>query len=163
MKKHSIYCIVAAILLSSCSLFDELGGFQDPTPEGPYPSSTNYDSVMVIVAWDTLKIAERTYETRYAYLINPSYSPNSVDYVIEAIASLKSSTFFSDSLFVTSHFTKGDTLFISTGESVDTTFHPSPESVIEHIPEYNPEKKRWRIATHLVTKLHSINGVPLRE
>ena len=161
MSTRTITYLFMSLIMASCSLF-ELELFQEPIPEGPFPSSQNYDSVLVIVAWDTLKIEDRMYPSRFSYLVNPSFPSNSVNYVIEALSNLDPQCNTCDSLFVEKAFSKGDTLTIST-IVLDTTFYISPKTIRKHVPEYNPEEKLWRVGTHGVWRLHSINGVPLRE
>ena len=159
MKIRTTTYLIAFVLFASCSLLDV---FPEPEPEGPFPSSEPYDSVLVIVGREASSIKGRDTPSRSAHVFNPVFPPDSVDYVVKILASLDPNRESGDSLFVGASFSKGDTLTIST-IVVDTTFHTDPNIIIDHIPEYNPEKKRWRIATHRVTRLHTINGVPVRE
>ena len=160
MNRLTYFYLSMMFSLASCSLFDVN---LDGKPEGAYPLSHNFDSVMVIVAWDSVLVNNSSNKSRIAYLVNTSFPPTSVNYIVRGVAypHIKSSI-IDDSLFVTTSFSKGDTLTINT-VVVDTTYHTDPNEYIQHIPEYNPEKKRWRVATHAITRLHTINGVPVRQ
>jgi hypothetical protein len=157
-------CLVALLFVSACADFD-------PKIEGPAPEAVNivrssFKIFRIDNSTETLDfngVGTTDLRVAFTHRTDGGYE-NSVDFIVILTGAYpyfrgKNNV---DSAFVYSPLQIGDTIVVSTeflGNN-DSNANFGYFMDLRHlIPGYNPENKNWRIATHLVTKLHAVNGV----
>jgi hypothetical protein len=159
--------VVFGFATTSCFVIDM--GWETPAPEGPEPSNSDIQEARLVVIRSISSVLGNpnvpTYNDRevIAYRLDP-YIPNSVDFLVFLYANTEGQLLDAiDPMFITQRYNVGDTIAVTakfaTNANTIATLNFSHDDKRRIPVGYNSENKNWRIATHLVTKLHSVNGI----